>query len=283
MATAFATQQKIHYALPQNSASNLIITSPHSGRNYPADFNYSCQPEQIRRLEDPYVDLLLDSTPVKEHAHTLCALFPRSYIDPNRERNRINPNQVRGGVKTLQCTTQNVGKSGLIFLASDINNFDIYTPATEPTEPEILHRLGYWDAFHDQLTQAFNTASSHNKPVYHIDLHSCWQYDKAGVQRSEIVISTCKGRSCSKSFLKAVKNIMRDHGFNVAVNNPFKGGYITQSYGHPDQGQESLQIEIRRDLYLDEQTLELHSGLEKCRNLVADLVSMIAAYQNAPT
>ena len=35
-------------------------------------------------------------------------------------------------------------------------------------------------------------------------------------------------------------------------NDPYAGGYITRHYGRPREGVQALQIEVARDLYMDE-------------------------------
>ena len=64
----------------------LIIDSPHSGTEYPLDFNHQADFAQLRQAEDSYVDELY------KHVSSiggvfLDAKFPRSYIDPNRSEN----------------------------------------------------------------------------------------------------------------------------------------------------------------------------------------------------
>ena len=60
-------------------------------------------------------------------------------------------------------------------------------------------------------------------------------------------------------------------GYQALLNRPYAGGFITEHYGRPAKGVHSLQIEINRALYLDEQTLRPNAGFAK---LQADLLSM---------
>jgi len=62
----------------------LVFDSPHSGTDYPGDFQYSCPYDVLRAAEDTFVDELYAAAPV--HGATLIgAYFPRSYIDVNRD------------------------------------------------------------------------------------------------------------------------------------------------------------------------------------------------------
>ena len=45
-------------------------------------------------------------------------------------------------------------------------------------------------------------------------------------------------------------------GYSVRRNDPYAGGYITRHYGRPREGVHALQIEIARELYMDEARIE---------------------------
>lgn len=49
-------------------------------------------------------------------------------------------------------------------------------------------------------------------------------------------------------------------------------------FGNPAQQRHSVQIEINRKLYMDEQTLELHAGFERLQDDLRALVEMLSAY-----
>src|SRR5581483_9514515 len=75
---------------PRGTAVPLVFDSPHSGSHYPDDFAYRCPLHALRRAEDAYVDELYAAAP--NHGATLIgALFPRSYIDPNRAPDDLDP------------------------------------------------------------------------------------------------------------------------------------------------------------------------------------------------
>jgi N-formylglutamate deformylase len=46
-------------------------------------------------------------------------------------------------------------------------------------------------------------------------------------------------------------------GFKVAYNWPYIGGRVTEQYGDPARGQNAIQVELNRDLYMDEKTKKL--------------------------
>jgi N-formylglutamate deformylase len=53
-----------------------------------------------------------------------------------------------------------------------------------------------------------------------------------------------------------VESLLTGLGYSVRRNDPYAGGYITRNYGRPREGVHALQIEVARDLYMDEGRIE---------------------------
>src|SRR5215510_12856872 len=70
----------------------LVLASPHSGAEYPADFLAASRldPLALRRSEDSFVDELFAAAP-RLGAPLLSARFPRAYVDANREAFELDP------------------------------------------------------------------------------------------------------------------------------------------------------------------------------------------------
>jgi N-formylglutamate amidohydrolase len=65
------------------------------------------------------------------------------------------------------------------------------------------------------------------------------------------------------------------------VNNPYKGVELVRRYSDPSAGRHSLQIEINRGLYMDEDRIEKHGGFESLEKNVAAVVAAICAFAGA--
>ena len=76
----------------------------------------------------------------------------------------------------------------------------------------------------------------------------------------DIVLGNNMGISISQSLFLNIKNIFIEHGFNIKVNEPYSGGFITKYYGNPKNGINVIQIEINRSKYIDEYSLEKNIG-----------------------
>jgi N-formylglutamate amidohydrolase len=70
----------------------LVLASPHSGSEYPADFVAASRldPLALRQSEDSFVDELFAAAP-QLGAPLLSARFPRAYLDVNREAYELDP------------------------------------------------------------------------------------------------------------------------------------------------------------------------------------------------
>src|SRR5262249_33301128 len=75
---------------PHGGRLPLVLDSPHSGSVYPDDFGFCCPLPVLRRAEDAFVDELYEAAPALG-ATLIGALFPRSYLDPNRAPDDLDP------------------------------------------------------------------------------------------------------------------------------------------------------------------------------------------------
>ena len=77
---------------PRHQSIPFVFASPHSGSHYLASFVSASRLDSLslRRSEDSFVDELYAEAP---HcgAPLLKALFPRAYVDPNREAYELDP------------------------------------------------------------------------------------------------------------------------------------------------------------------------------------------------
>ena len=73
----------------------LVLDSPHSGVEYPEDFRYACEMPALRQAEDTHVEKLYDFAPSMGIAW-IEALFPRAYLDANRNITEIDETMLDG-------------------------------------------------------------------------------------------------------------------------------------------------------------------------------------------
>lgn len=273
-------------ALPQTKPIALVCDSPHSGTAYPDDFGYSAALADLRRCEDTLVDALWSGVPhvggTLIHAH-----FPRSYIDANRACADIDvamlsepwPGDV---LPSERCITLG---NGLVF-SKTTTLADIYDRKLAVSE--VQRRIdSCWKPYRNALSDALCVAKAAFGRVWHLNLHSMPSnaYERLGRVSStplaDVVVGDLQGRSCSPALTRCVAEAFRALGYRVSVNDPYAGQDLLREHGLPGFGCESLQIEINRKLYLDEDTREPNARYPQTRDDVNRALRVIAAFIQA--
>jgi N-formylglutamate amidohydrolase len=264
---------------PAGRALPLVFDSPHSGRDYPEDFGHAVPVELLRRAEDAFVDELIEGAP--EHgAMLLQALFPRSYIDPNRHEHEVDPAML-GEPWPHPILASEKADMGLGLVRRLIKgNVDIYD--RHLTVEEVLARIeGFHRPYVTELERLLDAAHAAHGVAWHINCHSMRSAGRRRGQpipRADIVLGDRDGTSCGPTFTAFVAEVVRDLGYRVALNDPFKGAELVARFGRPDEGRHSLQIEINRALYMDEDRIEKRADFAAFKQDMDRLVAAIAEY-----
>ena len=125
----------------------------------------------------------------------------------------------------------------------------------------------YFEPFHAEILKAYESYKILGaKKVYHLDLHSMpsvgtSEHKDPGERRADVVVSDCIGKSCSLFLKDLVIESYKSAGFTVAYNWPYVGGRITETYGAPAEGRETIQVEFNRANYMNETTKKLNQEL----------------------
>lgn len=238
----------------------FVFASPHSGRDYSADFLAATRldPLTLRRSEDCYVDELFAGAPA-QGAPLLLAHFPRAYCDVNRDPAELDPAVFTEAPPATPQTRSPRVTAGLGVIARVVRDgADIY-PRRLPLA-EAGRRLGALHApYHAALRGLMNDTAAQFGSAVLIDCHSMPSQAAAAAGRGappDIILGDRYGASCAPGLTAHAEAAFRALGFAVARNNPYAGGYTAEHYGAPSGGLHALQIEINRALYLDEERLE---------------------------
>jgi len=264
--------------LPPRRAVPVVFDSPHSGADYPADFEAIAPQTRLRRAEDMFVDELFGAAP-NSGAVLLAARFPRSYIDPNRSEFDIDRRLIDGVWNgPVSVTEKSRLGHGLIWrhCPPDLPIYD-----RKLTVGEVRARIdGYYRPYHRALADAINRVRNRFGVVYHVNCHSMPTVSAPTVasardvrRRADFVLGDREGTSCDADFRDLVRGSLEAMGYVVALNDPYKGVELISAYSSPGDGRHSLQIEINRALYMDEERFERGPGFAK---LKADIDTLIA-------
>ena len=257
--TRIDADQAIEILAPAQQTAPVVFSSPHSGRHYPDDFLAAARldGQTIRRSEDSFVDEIFAQGP-HHGAPLLRALFPRAFVDPNREPYELDPAMFDGPLPGFVNKRSPRVAAGLGTIARVVaNGAEIYAGKLKFTEArERIDR--YYRPYHAALEDLIETTVGMFGHCILIDCHSMpsvggpMENDAGRRRQVDFVLGDAHGRSCSRALTVMVEGTLRGMGYSVVRNAPYSGGFITRNYGNPAAGVHALQIEINRALYMDE-------------------------------
>jgi len=259
----------------------LVLDSPHSGETYPDDFDHAPPRPIVRRAEDTHVGRLYAAAPACG-ATLIEARFPRAYIDPNRSLDDIDPALIADTwPRPLTPSRKTELGIGLVWRLAE-GGVPMY--ARPLTAAEVQRRIDRCYApYHAALAAELDACHHAFGAVWHLNCHSMpavgdAMSDDPGRARAEFVLGDRDGTTCGTDFTAFVGRTLRGFGYDVAVNDPYKGVEIVRRHGRPAENRHSLQIEVNRRLYMDEVTLERNAGYARLEADLERLCAALAAY-----
>jgi len=262
-------QQPVARSLP------LVLASPHSGTEYPADFLAASRldPVALRRSEDSFVDELFGAGP-RLGAPLLSARFPRAYVDVNREAYELDPSMFADALPKFVNAGSPRVRMGLGTIARIVaSGEEIYAKKLRFAEAQRrIERL--YRPYHRALRGLVEETEALFGGCLLIDCHSMPSGTDSACERSgaDIVLGDCHGVSCAPRFVEAARRLLTERGFAVAINSPYAGGFTTGHYGCPSVRRHALQIEVNRGLYMNERDYQRKPNFTR---LVQDLAELV--------
>ncbi|MFT9361015.1 N-formylglutamate amidohydrolase [Acetobacter okinawensis] len=254
----------------------VVLASPHSGHFYPEAFiRLTRQPLDILRSgEDSYVEKLAQGA----HAlgpPLLQATFPRVFCDVNRAAWDLDSRMFHGAIPSFVAPSDR-GLAGLGSIPRIVADRRPIYRQRLPFMEAALRIRHYWMPYHVTLADLLDAARAQHGLSLLLDLHSMPDAPQAG--SPDFVLGDRYGTSCTPHLTNLAEQTLQGLGFKVARNLPYAGGYITRHYGRPTSNMHALQIEMRRGLYMDENTRTPHSGFTALSNALTILVERVLAH-----
>ena len=268
---------------PDQQTAPFVFCSPHSGRVYTDVFVQASRlsPLALRKSEDCYVDQLFESV-CDLGAPLISALFPRAYVDVNREAYELDP-------QLFRVPLPHYANSKSVRVAGGLGTIARIVSEGEEIYPDRL-LLGVAEArikalyvpFHEQLAQLLDQTRRLFGQAILIDCHSmpAATVGRQPGPRPDFVLGDRFGETCDARLTLYVQTALSDMGYRVQLNRPYAGGYITEYYGSPASGTHALQIEINRALYMNERTLKPNAGFDILQKDLATMVGKL--FENLP-
>lgn len=258
----------LHFYSPLGKTVKGFLSIPHSGEDIPAEFRPYLSGQEMAYKEDVdfQVHQLIDIEKLRRNGiFILVSQVHRVAVDLNRTPEKA----------VLHWEFNTKGQKIL-------EKF----PGPETSQKMLgQYYAPYYELIKSTL-QELEKISGPNHPVPAIDLHSMpsapTEYhlkinphqDK---ERPDFCVSDLRGKSCTPEYINFITTHLKNQGYNVFINNPYFGGYLTE-YMHKFRTN-VVQIEIKRGLYMDEEKKVLIDKAEKLkRNLTETLMKTFDAF-----
>jgi N-formylglutamate deformylase len=272
------------HALQPRKGVPLVFDSPHSGTVFPEDFSCNATERQLRMNRDIFVDELFAHV-TGQGAGLLCALFPRVFVDPNRNAGEIDPSMLaEPWPEPLKQTRKTKAGLGVIrkYIVKGVPMHD------RPIGVEEVRGWleTYHAPYHRTLAEMLDHAYRRHGAVWHVNCHSTKSKGAPsnideGQRRADIILSDLDGKTTNPDFIEFVAECFRAKGYSLSLNYPFRGAELIHRFGDPDNDRHSIQIEINRALYIDEVTYEKSDGFEGFRRDLEAVTGRLAAFVEA--
>jgi N-formylglutamate amidohydrolase len=235
-----------------------IISIPHAGECIPNEFIEFLNPNERIKLEDVdrFVHLLIDIPRLNEEGIVVI----KSHI------HRVSCDLNRGKEDAiLHWETNTLGEPVRL------------KPLAEILKSEELNNLQniFHQTYYDKILEIIKKISHGNDSktkIKAIDLHSMPSVTTAyhltknphqKVDRPDFCLSDLRGKSCPLESIKWLQEKFNKVNYQASINDPYFGGYGTENYFNMTKPSlnlkiDSMQIEIKRNLYMDEKNKELN-------------------------
>jgi N-formylglutamate deformylase len=246
--------------VPADLSTPVVLSIPHAGIAV-AGFEEALDPAMdVRGDADLFVDRLYGVSEATAHPdpldHALSPEFPfvvarysRFVCDMNRHPDDVSPQAVPD-----HPAPANADGRGFVWTVTTTGRRALRRPLAIE---EWQARRGMHVAYHAAIERALERARARFGFAILVDGHSMPSVGRQGHtdparERAAVVPGDRDGTSCAPGLSALVGAHFADGGYRVAFNDPYKGGFITSHHGRPHTGVHAIQIELRRDLYMDE-------------------------------
>jgi N-formylglutamate deformylase len=267
---------------PTEKSAPLVFDIPRSGSDYPREFQSPANFDAVRRSVSMYVEDLYSLAP-DAGATWLYALFPNVYIDANRHELDLDPEWVSGDwPEPFQTSDKSIRGMGLIPWVC--GKGDVALQEEPISADDLKHRLdNYYWPYHNLLRDILAGFKSRDGIAFHISCHSMssvggFAVPDPGRKRSDFDIGTRGGETCEASFSDAVVSFLKDKGYDATLNEHFPGAESVHKHGDPANNIHSLQIEINRSIYMNEDTYRRGERFDTIQKDLGDLAKHMAAF-----
>lgn len=221
----------------------ILISIPHCGTSFPKHLEQMYVPHHVERPDDTdwFLRELYDFASACGIT-VIAAEYSRYVIDLNRSPE--NTPLYKDG-RTL---------TGLVSPYTFMEE-PLYR-AEQPTEDDIAWRKkNIYAVYHTAVRQELQHLRSQFSDVLLWEAHSIRRHVPTIRKEPfpDMIIGDVDRTSADLRLSYAARSSLMRDGRVVQYNDPFKGGYLTRSMAAPQEGIHAIQLEMAKDLYMDEE------------------------------
>jgi N-formylglutamate amidohydrolase len=259
--------------LPDDPTTPVVLSVPHAGTQVEG-FSAALAPSlDVRCDADLFVDQLYAGAP---RGAFIRALTSRFVCDLNRD-----PDDVSARAVPEHPAPGNADGRGFVWEVTTTGSPALARPLSLV---EWQARKAIHDGYHGAIVTALGRARAKFGFAILVDGHSMpsvgrQEHADPGRPRADVVPGDRLGKSCGLALSRRVGEHFRARGLTVAFNEPYRGGFITAHHGRPADQIHAIQIEMRRDLYMNESTFTLlPDKVDRLRPILAELLRALDGF-----
>ena len=244
---------------------SLVLHIPHASKHIPDEYlKYFTLSKtdlqfELLKMTDHFTDELFDVS--GDNIHQLKFPISRLLLDVERfEKDELEPMSKVG----MGCVYEKThdGKS--------LKN-------VEHIKDELINK--FYKTHHENFTKIVDDKLKQNNKVLIIDCHSFPKYPlpyelNQSIDRPEICIGTDDFHT-SEELKNSFGQLFEELNFTVKYNEPFKGSLVPLKFYNNDKSIQSMMIEVRIDLYMNERSGEKNNNFFEIKNILKKIVNKI--------
>jgi N-formylglutamate amidohydrolase len=233
---------------PEGPRVPIVVSVPHCGTRFPEDLKGAYVKSMVTDPDDTdwFVERLYGFAP-RMGITLITSVYSRYVIDLNRDPDQ-KPLYSDGRLITGLCPT------------TDFLGNALYADGrTLVSEGEVKARMkAYYLPYHALLRKSLGELREEFGAALLWDAHSIRRRVPTIQQDPfpDLILGSADGTSASPGLIELALSTLDHSPYSVSHNHPFKGGAITRSFGQPALGYHALQLEMSKNLYLEEREKE---------------------------
>ena len=244
---------------------SIVLHIPHASKNIPNEyikyFTLSKKDLQIEilKMTDHFTDELFDVS--GDNIHHSKFPISRLLVDVERfEKDELEPMSKVG----MGCIYEKTHDGKSLKLVKDIKD-------------ELINK--FYKKHHENFTKIVDKKLMENNKVLIIDCHSFPKHTlpyelNQELDRPEICIGTDNFHT-SEKLKNTFGELFEGLNFKVKYNEPFKGSIVPLKFYNKEIRVQSIMIEVRRDLYMNEQSGEKNNKFYDIKRVLEKIIKKI--------